>query len=284
MGFVRKPSASNGTSGRTDKTTQLYLRLIYMTTNSTTRFSDRVNDYVKYRPGYPTLFIDFLQQQFGLDNDKLVADIGAGTGISTELFLNAGYHVIAVEPNEHMRNKAIELLGNWPGFKAQNGTAEDTGLATAGVDAVIAGQAFHWFDAEKTRAEFARILKPNGIIALIWNERKTGSAFEKEYDELIIKHGKDYVQADHRNIDAAHIAKFFAPQTYVLQTFYNEQIFDFDDVVGRLASSSYMPTKNDEGYENMLSDLKRLFDKYQQKGLITIQYDTNVYAGRINLT
>ncbi|MDB5127940.1 methyltransferase domain-containing protein [Mucilaginibacter sp.] len=120
-----------------------------------------------------------------------------------------------------MREKSIELLGNWPGFKAQNATAEDTRLPNAGIDAIIAGQAFHWFDAKKTRAEFERILKPGGIIALIWNERRTTSAFEKEYDQLIIKHGKDYVQVDHRNIDAEHIAAFLTPQPYQLKTFYN---------------------------------------------------------------
>jgi len=250
-----------------------------MTTNSTTRFSNRVNDYVKYRPGYPAQIIGYLQQQYNLTTDKLIADIGAGTGISTQLFLEAGCRVIAIEPNQPMRDKAIELLGNWPGFKAQNGTAEDTGLATESIDAVIAGQAFHWFDAGKTRTEFERILKPNGLIALIWNERRTGSAFEKEYDELIIKHGKDYVQVDHRNIDAEHIGAFFNPQPYQLKTFYNEQVFDFDGLTGRLSSSSYMPTKDEEGYEAMITDLQALFDKYQQNGAITIQYDTNVYTG-----
>ncbi|MES2062666.1 MAG: class I SAM-dependent methyltransferase [Bacteroidota bacterium] len=250
-----------------------------MTTNSTTRFSNRVNDYVKYRPGYPIQIIDHLQKQYNLTTDKLIADIGAGTGISTQLFLEAGYRVIAVEPNAPMRNKAVELLGNWPGFKAQNGTAEDTGLATESIDAVIAGQAFHWFDAKKTRLEFDRILKPNGLIALIWNERRTGSAFEKDYDQLIIKHGKDYVQVDHRNIDAEHIGEFFTPQPYQLKTFYNEQIFDFDGLKGRLSSSSYMPTKDEEGYQAMIADLQTLFDKYQQNGSITIQYDTNVYTG-----
>lgn len=252
-----------------------------MTTNSTTRFSNRVNDYVKYRPGYPAQIIDHLQQQYNLTTDKLIADIGAGTGISTQLFLEAGYRVIAIEPNQPMRDKAVELLGNWPGFKAQNGTAEDTGLATESIDAVIAGQAFHWFDTKKTRTEFERILKTNGLIALIWNERRTGSAFEKEYDELIIKHGKDYVQVDHRNIDAERIGAFFNPQPYQLKTFYNEQIFDFDGLKGRLSSSSYMPTTDDEGYEVMITDLQALFDKYQQNGSITIQYDTNVYTGTV---
>lgn len=251
------------------------------TTNSTTRFSNRVNDYVKYRPGYPAQIIDYLQEQYHLTTDKLIADIGAGTGISTALFLSAGYRVIAVEPNDAMREKSEELLGNWPGFKAQNGTAEDTGLATESVDAVIAGQAFHWFDAKKTRPEFERILKPGGIVALIWNERRTGSPFEKDYDQLIIKHGKDYVQVDHRNIDAEHIGAFFNPHPFQLKTFYNEQIFDFDGLKGRLSSSSYMPTKDDDGYEPMITDLQALFDKYQQNGAIIIQYDTNVYVGTV---
>jgi SAM-dependent methyltransferase len=255
-----------------------------MSTNSSIRFSNRVNDYVKYRPGYPTKIIDHLQQQYHLTTDKLLADIGAGTGISTELFLKAGYRVIAIEPNQPMRDKAIELLGNWPGFKAQNGTAEDTGLANESIDAVIAGQAFHWFNAEKTRLEFERILKPNGLIALIWNERRTGSAFEKDYDELIIKHGTDYVQVDHRNIDAAHIATFFQPHTYKLKTFYNEQVFDLEGLKGRLSSSSYMPTSGDDGYLPMIDDLQALFNKYQQNGTITIQYDTNVYSGAIKTT
>jgi SAM-dependent methyltransferase len=111
-----------------------------MTTNSTTRFSNRVNDYVKYRPGYPAQIIDYLQQQYNLTTDKLVTDIGAGTGISTALFLRAGYRVIAVEPNDAMREKSEELLGNWPGFKAQNGTAEDTGLATKASTPLLQGR------------------------------------------------------------------------------------------------------------------------------------------------
>ncbi len=252
-----------------------------MTTNSTARFSNRVDDYVKYRPTYPAGIISFLQGSYELSTDKLIADIGAGTGISTALFLNAGYRVIAIEPNLEMREKSIELLGSKPGFKAQNGTAENTGLETGSIDAVIAGQAFHWFDAVKTREEFKRILAPGGIVALIWNERLTTSAFEKEYDELIVKHGNDYVKVDHRNIDPAAIGAFFSPETFHLREFDNKQIFDFDGLAGRLLSSSYMPTKDDTGYEAMIVDLKALFDKYQEDGLITINYDTKVYVGKL---
>lgn len=250
-------------------------------TNNTTRFSNRVDDYVKYRPGYPTEIITYLQQTYNLSTDKLIADVGAGTGISAALFLDAGYRVIAVEPNAEMRNKAIELLDHHQGFTAKDGTAEHTGLAGSSVDAIIAGQAFHWFDAETSRIEFKRILKPGGIVALIWNERKTASQFEVDYDELIIRHAIDYVKVDHRNIDVEHIGKFFHPQQFQLQVFPNKQVFDFDGLAGRLSSSSYIPAKGQDGYQPTMADLRKLFDRYQQDNLITINYDTKVYTGEV---
>jgi SAM-dependent methyltransferase len=252
-----------------------------MPQDNTKRFSNRVEDYVKYRPHYPAEIIPFLQSAYGLSTDKLIADIGAGTGISTELFLDAGYRVIAVEPNTEMREKAIELLGDKPGFEAQDGTAEDTGLDSGSVDAIVAAQAFHWFDREQVKAEFQRILKPGGLVVLIWNERLTASAFEKEYDELIIRHGKDYRKVDHRNIDTEKIKSFFAPLPCGLKIFPNQQLFDFEGLQGRLLSSSYMPSADDEGYEAMVADLRALFDKYPEGGMIRISYETKVYVGRV---
>ena len=252
-----------------------------MVSNSTTRFSNRVEDYVKYRPGYPEEIVKFLHDVYGLTQDKLIADIGAGTGISTALFLKKGYRVIAVEPNVEMREKAIELLDSYNGFIPKNGTAEHTGIDSNSIGAIIAGQAFHWFDTVKTRIEFKRILKPDGIVALIWNERKTTSAFEQEYDELIIKHGNDYVKVDHRNIDTEHIAAFFNPEPVHLETFANKQVFDFEGLKGRLLSSSYMPARDEEGYQPMINDLQALFNKFQQDGVIVINYDTKVYSGKL---
>ncbi|MDB4921048.1 class I SAM-dependent methyltransferase [Mucilaginibacter sp.] len=252
-----------------------------MSTDSTKRFSNRVDDYVKYRPHYPVEIIDFLQHNYALSTDKLIADVGAGTGISTTLFLDAGYRVIAVEPNTEMREKAMELLHSFSGFKAVDGTAENTGLQAGSVDTVIAGQAFHWFNAQNTRTEFKKILKPGGIVVLIWNERKIESVFEKEYDQLIITHGQEYVKLDHRNIDANHIGAFFNPKPFRLEVFQNKQVFDFEGLTGRLLSSSYMPTKDQAGYEPMINDLKSLFNKYQQHDIITINYDTKVYVGKL---
>lgn len=251
-----------------------------MEQQNTTRFSNRVDDYVTYRPGYPGEIVGFLEKQYGLSSGNLLADIGSGTGISSELFLKNGYRVIGVEPNKEMREKSQDLLGSEPRFTAVDGTAEHTGLATGSIDALIAGQAFHWFDRDKTRQEFTRILKPGGLVALIWNERLTTSAFEQEYDQLIIRHGKDYVQVDHRNIDLDKIQAFFSPAAVTLTVFPNHQDFDISGLEGRLLSSSYMPAKNEPGYKAMSADLKALFDRYQQNGRTRINYDTKVFAGR----
>lgn len=247
--------------------------------DNTQRFSNKVEDYVKYRPHYPAAIVTYLQERFAFTSGS-IADVGAGTGILTKLFLDAGYTVYAVEPNGPMLAKATALLNNYPGFTAVTGTAENTMLANNSVDAIMAAQAFHWFDAEKSKAEFTRIIKANGLVMLVWNERRIESAFEQEYEVLINKYGKDYVQVKHRNIGKSDLAAFFAPASMELKEFSNQQVFDFEGFKGRLLSSSYMPSQGDPGYDDMITALKALFDKYQQAGTITITYDTNVYAGR----
>lgn len=250
-----------------------------MPSNSKERFGNRVESYVKYRPGYPDAIIKMLQKEYAFTNEKVVADIGAGTGISAELFLRFGYTVSAVEPNEPMRKKSEELLKKYPGFTAIDGSAEHTNLPGNSIDMIVAGQAFHWFDTTESKKEFYRILKPSGMLILIWNERKTSSEFEQLYDQLIVKHASDYVQVDHRNVDTVSINQFFHPAACRLHTFDNEQVFDFDGVRGRLLSSSYMPQEDDPGYPAMLEDLRSLFDRFQKNGQIRIEYDTKVYSG-----
>jgi len=252
-----------------------------MATDSTRRFSNRVADYIKYRPGYPAEIPTYLQQEYGLAHGSLIADIGAGTGISSKLFLDAGYKVIAVEPNQEMHDAAVSLLKDRIDFSTTGGTAEATELDTESVDAIVAGQAFHWFDREKARAEFARILKKHGIVVLIWNERLQQSAFEQEYDALIRKHARDYVQVNHSNIDIAGIEQFFYPKTVHLKTFDNKQVFDFESLRGRLLSSSYMPTHSDEGYHAMNEDLHQLFERHNHDKKVTIHYTTKLYTGRL---
>jgi SAM-dependent methyltransferase len=250
-----------------------------MSDNNTTRFSNRVEDYVKYRPGYPPALLNYLQDHYHLITRETVADIGAGTGISTALFLKAGYPVFAVEPNNEMREKLEEMLNHFPQLKAINGTAENTTLPDHSVDLIVAGQAFHWFDPLKSRDEFERILKPRGRVAIIWNERRTSTPFEKEYENLILKYATDYLKIDHRNIEDRDIEKFFYPRACSLKIFDNHQSFDFEGLKGRLASSSYIPPRDGAGFSEMTAELENLFNKYSGNNFIQINYDTKLYAG-----
>lgn len=250
-----------------------------MATNPKGRFSNRVEDYVKYRPGYPKEILSYLQDEFGLNNTQMVVDIGAGTGISTALFLEAGYHVIAVEPNREMREKSVELLSHFTKLITIDGNAEHTTLANEAADLIVAGQAFHWFDPEESKKEFSRILKPGGRLAIIWNERKVRSPFEMEYEKLIIKHGTDYEKIDHRNINDRDIESFFSPRSCLLKIFDNFQLFDFEGLRGRLLSSSYMPALDAPGYQEMVVDLASLFQEFNRENQVRIGYDTKLYAG-----
>lgn len=244
--------------------------------DSTERFSDRVEDYVKYRPGYPVAILSTLE----LRPDHIVADIGSGTGISTELFLRAGCRVYAVEPNEAMRQKAEELLSHYPGFVPVAGTAETTGLPGESIDLIVAGQAFHWFDPVKTRQEFMRISRPGAIVALIWNERLMETPFEREYEELILHYAGDYKTINHKNISNRQIGEFFYPQEFALHRFGNGQDLDYAGLQGRLLSSSYIP-KAGERHAEMIRALGRLFEKYAVGGKVRVRYDTKMFSGII---
>jgi SAM-dependent methyltransferase len=245
---------------------------------STERFSDRVEDYVKYRPHYPVGVLSFFAEVYGFAASWDVADIGSGTGISTEPFLRNGNKVYAVEPNDDMRHKAEELLGGYERLVSVDGTAEATGLAEASVELLVAGQAFHWFDAEVSRVEFVRVLKPGGVVALIWNERLMESPFEEEYETLILRYASDYKTINHKNIADLQIADFFAPSAFRLDQFDNEQLFDYPGLKGRLLSSSYIP-KEGPGFAAMMADLELLFERHKSGGRVRVGYDTKLYSG-----
>jgi SAM-dependent methyltransferase len=255
--------------------------------NSTTRFSDRVEDYVKYRPHYPEDILTYLRELYAFGPGWVVADIGSGTGISTEMLLRFGNKVFAVEPNREMRLKAEELLAGYPDFVSVDGTAEATGLADSSVDLIVAGQAFHWFDPVRTRTEFERIARPaavgtvarpSAVVALIWNERLILSDFERGYEELILKYAGDYKTINHKNITDKQIGDFFRPQTFQLRVFENEQRFDLDGLKGRLLSSSYIP-KEGERFGTMIEALAALFERHAAAGQVRVGYETKVYTG-----
>ncbi len=246
-------------------------------TDTVERFSNRVENYVKYRPDYPREVIDYLEANCGLTTASVLADVGCGTGISTKLFLENSNRVFGVEPNAAMRAAAEEYLAPFPNFTSVEGTSDDTTLPDASVDLVVAAQAFHWFDAEKTRPEFKRILKPCGHIVLIWNERQLDTTpFLVEYEAFLLKYADDYTHVRHENIQIKELQDFFQKE-YVAVTFPNQQIFDFEGLKGRMLSASYMPSEADPMFETVVDDLRRLFAKHAANDRIIVLYDTNVY-------
>jgi SAM-dependent methyltransferase len=248
--------------------------------NPTGRFSDRVADYVRARPGYPRGLIPLLQDRTGLESAWVVADIGSGTGLSARPFLAFGNVVFGVEPNDEMRAAGEQVLHNYPRFHSIAGSAEQTTLETQSIDLIIAGQAFHWFDRVRARAEFARILKPDGWIALFWNRRDTtGSAFARDYEALLERFGTDYQQVRHDNLGDSELGSFLG-MTYERAALPNEQVLDYEGLQGRLLSSSYTPPAGDERRAAMLEELRELFDRHQQKGCVTIDYATEIFLAR----
>lgn len=178
--------------------------------NTVERFSNRVENYVKYRPGYPLEVLQAFRDEMNLTEDSVIADIGSGTGISAKVFLENGNTVFGIEPNAAMRDAAETFLKGFSKFNSVDGTAENTTLNDDSVDFVTAAQAFHWFDPAKTRAEFSRIVRAKGYVVLIWNERLLdANDFLRNYEKLLINYGSDYEKVRHDNIDPHKLKEFF---------------------------------------------------------------------------
>lgn len=248
---------------------------------SVERFSSRVENYIKYRPGYPIEILDLLKSECGLTSSSIVADVGSGTGKLSELFLKNGNVVLGIEPNVGMRKAAESLLQQYSRFASINGLAEETTLSSSSVDFLVAGQAFHWFDPIPTRTEWSRILKPDGWAVLVWNERQVDTTpFLRDYEELLNTYSIDYPVVRHENA-AQRIKIFFAPLTPLTVRFSNAQEFDFEALKGRLRSSSYSPEPGHPNFESMIERLKEIFEKHQDAGLVRFEYDTRVFYGQL---
>jgi SAM-dependent methyltransferase len=225
--------------------------------------------------------VEILRRETGLTGATIIADIGAGTGIATALFLRQGNTVFAVEPNREMRIAAEQWLGTFPGFHSVAGRAEATTLPDHSVDCVLAAQAFHWFEPERARSEFRRILRAGGWVVLLWNRRlKEATPFLRAYETLLEKHGVDYAQVRHEGIDDAALAAFFAPG-FGRHSLPHAQVLDFDSLRGGLLSSSYAPRFGHPAHAPILAMLRRIFDEHQQDGRVRLDYETVVYHGRV---
>jgi len=246
------------------------------------RFSTRVADYVRYRPGYPTAVLSVLRERCGLLSRHVVADIGSGTGLLSELFLNNGNRVFGVEPNKEMREAGEEHLQSYPGFTSVNGSAEVTTLASASVGFVTVGQAFHWFEPNAARSEFQRILTSEGWVVILWHDRRMEEKrVTCEYEGLLELFGIDYKGVKDAYPERDHIRSFFGDDDFFSHDLPNEQVLDWDGLCGRLRSSSFAPTEGHPNYPPMMKELERIFRAHEQQGRVRLEYWTRMYCGQL---
>ncbi len=249
----------------------------------TKRFANRVDSYIQYRPSYPPELFELLEKECGLESDWTVADIGSGTGILSRLLLERGYQVFGIEPNDQMRRASEGLLTGYSAFQCVAATAEDTTLNEHSVDLIVAAQSFHWFEPKFARREFQRILKPDGVVALIWNDRrKDTTQFLSDYERLLVTFGTDYQMVDHTRIGQSALKKFFGRDGFHSAAFDNRQDFDFYGLRGRLLSATYVPSENEPGFSPMIRQLHTIFERNQDNGKVSVDYDTRIYYGHLS--
>lgn len=247
---------------------------------ATRRFDGLAEEYDRYRPRYPPEAIDYMLSACGAGEGTIVADIGAGTGISALPLLERGLTVYAVEPSPSMCSVLRERLGRYPNLHCQPGDASNTGLADAAVSLVLAAQAFHWFDRPAAQVEFRRILRPGGMVALLFNERLTNaSEFLQAFEDCLLRHAIDYTQVNHANLQPEVFDSFFS--SYEQRDFPNAQFVDLDGLLGRVRSMSYMPHPGDSGWGALEKDLRHHFVTHARQGGVEIMYQTQVYCGSL---
>ena len=242
----------------------------------TKRFSNRVKNYVKYRPSYPTAVYTCLQEECGLRDTAVIADIGSGTGLFSELFLKQGNIVNGVEPNQGMREAGDTYLKDYVNFKSIIGTAENTTLANNSVDFVVAGQAAHWFDLPVARKEFERILKPGGGIALCWNRLDVeGSPFMAAYEVMYQKFSMPPLTPQNKRLNLVEI---LLGKAYKRRKFPNPKKVDYESLKGGILSSSVMPLDD----EALIPAIQALFDQFAEDGQVEILNITHLLFAPIS--
>ena len=249
------------------------------------RFSNRAGNYERHRPGYPAEVLTFIEAACGLSETSAVADVGCGTGLLSGLFLEGGYRVFGVEPNREMREAAERRLGSYPRFESVAAAEEATTLAVASVDLVASGNSFHWFDAEAARAEFSRVLKPGGHVAVVLNApAKTGTPFLEAHARLLSEHGTESGGriGAYESIEDLYggVEAFFAEGGYETACFPSTRRLDFEGLRGLVFSYSTMPAEDGPGSEALLRDLEAAFRANESGDRVVVEYVARVYCGR----
>lgn len=247
----------------------------------TQRFSHTVENYVKYRPSYPIKILEILKKHYGFSDKTVVADIGSGTGIFTELLLDHGNIVFGVEPNAEMRQAAEHFLSQYKNFTSVGAASEATTLPDHSVDLITVAQAFHWFDQSKVKKEFARILKRDGWLVLLWNLRvEKNSGIMQAYEQLLRKFGINYEQVCAESFDEQTLHDFFAPHRIEVFNVPHTQLLDWEAFKGRLLSMSYVPKVGDPNFDAMCAVAERAFEAHAVEGRVLFEYEAKVYVGR----
>ncbi|MCA9960693.1 MAG: methyltransferase domain-containing protein [Anaerolineales bacterium] len=244
-----------------------------------TAFGPRVGYYMQARPDYPAAVAACLRDVYGLTETAVIADIGCGTGKLARLFLENGNPVYGVEPDAEMRAASQAYLRDFAQFTAVNGTAEATNLPTAGIDFVVAGQAAHWFERTGAEAEFRRICRPGGKIALVWNQRQRETPIVREFDAILHTFRQPTPHLRRANAVPADVMALAGPQAR-LHTFLMVQELDFDALVARMLSISFVPLPGEAGHEALLAKLQQFFADFAENGRIRLPYTTELYVGQ----
>jgi ubiquinone/menaquinone biosynthesis C-methylase UbiE len=246
-----------------------------------------VQAYVAYRPRFPRGIIAFLREHGALREgarvaDSIIADIGAGTGMLAEIFLEAGHRVIAVEPNAEMLEACRVLAAQQPALEVIQGQAEGTTLPDASVDLIAVGRAMHWFDWPRAHREFARILRPRGWVLVATNgHRDSGPAVSNRLSEILRRWRTDSTEADTRRDFKERLQNFLDTSSWQRSTLHHSMTVDFPTLLGYAESLSAIPRPGERGYDGMVAELRALFEEYQQDGLLVTSLVCQLHLGRL---
>lgn len=241
-------------------------------------FNNKAKDYAKGRPTYPVEILDKLKE-LGVTDKSTIADIGAGTGLLTNMLGDIGCRVLAVEPNLEMFEECNKYCASKGNIQCICATAEETTLKDNSIDVITIAQAFHWFDKKLCKKEFKRILKEDGYVITIWNSLEEDSDFAREYMNILHQYeikttaGNSYFDPDKEKLE-------FLGQDFVKVYYDNYKIVTLEEVICNASSRSYTPSKADSKHDRFAKDLKELFIKYEDDDKVTFHYKTEVSIGK----
>ena len=248
----------------------------------TERFSGRVQAYLAYRPRFPRGIVPFLREHGALPEDAVVADVGAGTGMLAEIFLEAGHRVLAVEPNGEMLEACRVLAAHEPALEVVEGSAEATALPDTSVDLIVVGRAMHWFDWPRAHREFQRILRPDGWVLVATNgHRDSGTAVSNRLSEILRKWRTDSAEADTRQDFNDRLREFLDTSNWQRTTLHHSMTVDFATLLGYAESLSAIPRPGERGYEGMVAELRAVFEEYQRDGMLVTPLSCQLFLGRL---